>query len=104
MAHKGPADYHIIPQTELAMRGSNGVGLEGAMKSLRECSLTRPPIFAAIYNPLRDELYYSDNKQSFLVQKGVEQQGDMGPQKKRAGFRMGGDALKQGERIANPIG
>ena len=27
-----------IPQTELAMRGSNGVGLEGAMKPLRECS------------------------------------------------------------------
>ena len=23
-----------VPQTELAMRGSNGVGLEGAMKSL----------------------------------------------------------------------
>ena len=42
-------DYYYIHQTELAMRGSNGVGLEGAMKSLRECSLTRPPIFAAIY-------------------------------------------------------
>ena len=42
--------YHIIiPQTELAMGGSNGVGLEGAMKSVRECSLTRSPIFAAIY-------------------------------------------------------
>ncbi|MBT4989444.1 MAG: 3'(2'),5'-bisphosphate nucleotidase CysQ [Rickettsiales bacterium] len=25
------------------------------------------PIFAAIYNPARDELYYSDNKQSYLI-------------------------------------
>ena len=38
-----------IPQTELAMRGSNGVGLEGAMKSLRERSRIPSPIFAVIY-------------------------------------------------------
>lgn len=39
----------VIPQTELAMRGSNGVGLEGAMKSLRECPRTPSLIFAVIY-------------------------------------------------------
>ena len=39
----------FIPQTELAMRGSNGVGLEGAMKSARECSRIPSPIFAVIY-------------------------------------------------------
>ena len=38
-----------IPQTELAMRGSNGVGLEGAMKSVRERSRIPPPIFVVIY-------------------------------------------------------
>ena len=31
------------------MWGSNGVGLEGAMKCLRECLRTPSPIFAAIY-------------------------------------------------------
>ena len=41
--------YIYIPQTELAMRGSNGVGLEGAMKSLRERSRIPSPIFAVIY-------------------------------------------------------
>ena len=25
------------------------------------------PIFAAIYNPLKDELYYSDNEKSYLI-------------------------------------
>ena len=39
----------VFPQTELAMRGSNGVGLEGAMKSVWERSRVRPPIFAVIY-------------------------------------------------------
>ena len=39
----------IFPQTELAMRGSNGVGLEGAMKSGWECSRIPSPIFAVIY-------------------------------------------------------
>ena len=41
--------HSIIPQTELAMRGSNGVGLEGAMKSSVERSRIRSLIFAVIY-------------------------------------------------------
>ena len=41
--------YSIIPQTELAMRGSNGVGLEGAMKSSREWPRRRLLIFVVIY-------------------------------------------------------
>ena len=41
--------YHIIPQTELAMGASNGVGLEGAMKCSRECSRRRSLIFGVIY-------------------------------------------------------
>jgi 3'(2'), 5'-bisphosphate nucleotidase len=28
------------------------------------------PVFAAIYNPARDELYYSDNKKSYLIENG----------------------------------
>ena len=40
---------YLIPQTELAMRGSDGVGLEGAMKSGRERPRTPPLIFAVIY-------------------------------------------------------
>ena len=31
------------------------------------------PTFAAIYNPARDELYYSDNINSYLIHKGKKQ-------------------------------
>jgi 3'(2'), 5'-bisphosphate nucleotidase len=31
------------------------------------------PVFAAIYNPARDELYYSDNKKSYLIINGNKQ-------------------------------
>ena len=49
MIRDATACFCIIPQTELAMRGSNGVGLEGAMKSVWERSRIRSLIFAVIY-------------------------------------------------------
>ena len=38
-----------VPQTVLALRGSHGVGIEGAMAGLRIRAWTRPLIFVAIY-------------------------------------------------------
>ena len=39
-----------IPQTVLALRGSNGVGIEAAMAGGWIRSWTRPLIFVAIYS------------------------------------------------------
>ena len=40
----------IFPQTVLALRGSHGVGIEGAMAGARIRSWTPPLIFVAIYS------------------------------------------------------
>ena len=40
--------YTVVPQTVLALRGSNGVGIEGAMFGGWICSWTRSLIFVAI--------------------------------------------------------
>ena len=41
--------FDIVPQRVLALRGSHGVGIEGAMMGLRIRPWTRPLIFVAIY-------------------------------------------------------
>ena len=43
-------DMVIVPQTVLALRGSHGVGIEGAMVVARIRPWTPPLIFVAIYS------------------------------------------------------